>query len=169
MVYVRTTALLRCRAERIQDVGVWLVTTTKLTLMDRAGWPRNRDTMCRPAVPYVRIYRMEDVRITLAVAQVLSEFLDDVTTPRYGYELMQRTGFDSGKIYPILARLERAGWLVRRSEEVDPTKVGRPVRRHYRLTAEGASAARLELAHLRQGLAGSSWRPGAGRLAGEAP
>jgi hypothetical protein len=43
--------------------------------------------------------------MTLAVAAVLRVFLDDPDAPRYGYELMRRTGFPSGKLYPILARL----------------------------------------------------------------
>ena len=66
--------------------------------------------------PYVSILRMADVRMTIAVARVLREFLADVGEPRYGYELMQSTEFPSGKLYPILARLQHAGWLCRERE-----------------------------------------------------
>ena len=50
---------------------------------------------------------MSDVRVTVAVARVLREFVADASEPRYGYELMQLTGFPSGKLYPILARLQQ--------------------------------------------------------------
>lgn len=77
---------------------------------------------------------------------VLRVFLDDPREPRYGYELMRLTRFPSGKMYPILARLEAAGWLDRSWESIDPAVEGRPARRWYRLSEEGAAAARLELA-----------------------
>lgn len=65
-----------------------------------------------------------EVRLTLAVARVLREFLADASRPRYGYDLMQATGYPSGKLYPILARLQRAGWLGRAPEAVDPAQAG---------------------------------------------
>jgi PadR family transcriptional regulator PadR len=91
-----------------------------------------------------------EVRVTVAVAQILRELLADPEQPRYGYELMQLTGFPSGKLYPILARLENAGWLVKEREQVDPAQIGRPPRRLYRLTDAGAERARHELAVLRE-------------------
>ena len=100
--------------------------------------------------------------MTIAVAKVLRTFLDDVSQPRYGYELMRVTGFPSGKLYPILARLQRAGWLIREHEDIDPATAGRPARRLYRLSPAGIQAARHELAALTQQL-----QPGselAGRL-----
>ncbi|MFI0481121.1 PadR family transcriptional regulator [Actinomadura sp. 9N215] len=95
---------------------------------------------------------MDEVRVTLAVATVLRVFLDDVAQPRYGYELMQLTGFPSGKLYPLLARLERAGWLTKEIENVEPAAAGRPARRMYRLSEEGTQAARYELAKLNEQL-----------------
>lgn len=88
------------------------------------------------------------VRITVAVARVLREFLADASQSRYGYDLMQATGYPSGKLYPILARLKHAGWLTRTPEETDPSQAGRPARFLYRLTADGAVQARQELAAL---------------------
>jgi PadR family transcriptional regulator PadR len=85
---------------------------------------------------------MQDVRVTLAVATLLRLFLEDPAEPRYGYDLMRLTGYPSGKLYPILARLERAGWLRKEIEQIDPSAAGRPARRHYRLTDEGLTAAR---------------------------
>lgn len=84
--------------------------------------------------------------MTEAVAVVLRAFLDDAAEPRYGYELMRLTGFPSGKLYPVLARLLTAGWLVKEVEQIDPVSEGRPVRRLYRLSADGEIAAREQLA-----------------------
>lgn len=76
-------------------------------------------------------------------------FLDDPAVPVYGFDLMQRTRFPSGTVYPILARLERAGWITGQQEtRQDASGAGRPPRRLYRLTAEGAVAARAALAEL---------------------
>jgi PadR family transcriptional regulator, regulatory protein PadR len=109
---------------------------------------------------------MDDLRMTVAVATVLRIFLDEVSQPRYGYELMRLTGFASGKLYPLLARLQAAGWVVKEREEIDPAEAGRPVRRLYRLTPDGARAARIELAALNEQLrsraADTSLRPAAG-------
>jgi DNA-binding PadR family transcriptional regulator len=92
-------------------------------------------------------------RITLAVATVLRIFLDDVTAPRYGYELMHLTGFPSGKLYPILTRLQTAEWLIKHREDIDPKVAGRPVRWWYQLSEKGTAAARIELAALHEQLA----------------
>ena len=88
------------------------------------------------------------VRITTTVAKVLRNFLEDPTDPQYGFDLMQTTGLPSGTLYPILARLENAGWITGRREAIDPRAAARPVRRMYTLTADGATAARRELAQL---------------------
>jgi len=91
--------------------------------------------------------------MTLAVARVLREFLADPAQPRYGYELMGLTTFPSGKLYPVLARLVDAGWLTREREEVDACAAGRPARYLYRLSEQGAVAARRELTGLSEQLA----------------
>lgn len=89
-----------------------------------------------------------DVQITMTVAKVLRAFLDDPGEPRYGFELMKLTGLASGTLYPILARLESAGWLASGREEIDPAAECRPPRRMYRISAYGVQAARTELAAL---------------------
>jgi PadR family transcriptional regulator len=103
---------------------------------------------------------MPEVRITLAVIYVLQTFLADVNRSRYGYDLTRETGFPSGKLYPILACLQRAGWLIRETEDIDPAEAGRPARRLYQLSPAGLAAARREVAKLDQRL-----RSAAGRLA----
>jgi DNA-binding PadR family transcriptional regulator len=96
---------------------------------------------------------MSEVQITVAVARVLREFLSEPSANRYGYDLMRATSFPSGKLYPILARLVRIGWLVCEREDSDPAEAGRPSRFYYRLSADGVEAARYQLAVLDEQLA----------------
>ena len=91
---------------------------------------------------------VDDVRITVPTARLLAALLEDPDADRYGLELMDRTGLASGSLYPILTRLRRAGWVEAHWEEIDPTAAGRPARRYYRLTAEGASRAGAALSAL---------------------
>jgi len=105
--------------------------------------------------------------MTLTVARILREFLTNPSQPRYGYELMQATGFPSGKLYPPLAMLVKAGWLIREQEEIDPSREGRPARRLYLLSAGGAEAARYELAALSQQITPPPERPSRLRTEGE--
>jgi PadR family transcriptional regulator PadR len=88
------------------------------------------------------------VRITTAVATVLAAFLTEPTADRYGLDLMGSTGLPSGTLYPLLMRLQRAGWLTAEWEQIDPMTAARPARRYYRLTPDGVVAARTELAVL---------------------
>jgi DNA-binding PadR family transcriptional regulator len=89
------------------------------------------------------------VRITVPTARVLAVLLADPRTDRYGLDLMQATGLPSGTLYPILHRLQEAGWLAAHWEEIDPAEQGRPARRYYRLTPDGVAQARQALAELR--------------------
>ncbi|WP_250002562.1 PadR family transcriptional regulator [Actinoplanes sp. M2I2] len=93
---------------------------------------------------------MGEPRITASVLKVLAGLLAEPGAQRYGLELMQVTGLPSGTLYPILARLERTGWVESRWEQIDPAAEGRPSRRYYVLTADGAVAARREVALMRQ-------------------
>jgi DNA-binding PadR family transcriptional regulator len=92
------------------------------------------------------------IRMTTAVGRVLRQFLDNPSEPRYGFDLMRATGLASGTLYVMLARLERDGWLTSEQEQVNPAAAGRPARRLYRLTADGISNARIELAELSEQL-----------------
>jgi|SRR5450759_1221890 PadR family transcriptional regulator, regulatory protein PadR len=107
----------------------------------------------------------DEVRITTTVARVLRTFLDDTAQPRYGFELMRLTHLPSGTLYPIMARLESAGWLVSDREDIDPAAEGRPARRMYRISPRGAQLAHAELAALSSQLRPPA-RPG-GRIAPE--
>jgi PadR family transcriptional regulator, regulatory protein PadR len=91
---------------------------------------------------------MRDLDITPKMATVLKVFLEDPDQPRYGFELMKLTGLASGSLYPMLARLEEAGWLTKGKEDVDPRAAGRPARMHYTITGAAASVACIQLAEL---------------------
>ena len=91
---------------------------------------------------------MQDLDITPRMATVLKVFLEDPDQPRYGFELMKLTGMASGSLYPMLARLEGAGWLAKGKEVIDPRIAGRPARTNYSITGAAASAARIQLAEL---------------------
>lgn len=81
-------------------------------------------------------------RITGPTLRVLGEFCRRPLDRVSGIEILRSTGLASGTLYPILFRLEEAGWLESEWEEVLPTKVKRPRRRLYRITALGAANAR---------------------------
>jgi PadR family transcriptional regulator, regulatory protein PadR len=82
-----------------------------------------------------------DVRISLPTLRVLEAFLDRPAEALSGSDVQKRSGLASGTLYPILLRLEDAGWFVSRWETVDPSAVGRPRRRLYRLTPAGLARA----------------------------
>jgi DNA-binding PadR family transcriptional regulator len=93
------------------------------------------------------------LRVTATVATVLAAFLEDPDADRYGLELMRAVGQPSGTLYPILARLQDAGWVSAQWERVDTAAAGRPARRYYRLTPEGIDAARAAVTELSERLA----------------
>jgi PadR family transcriptional regulator, regulatory protein PadR len=88
-------------------------------------------------------------RMTLPTQLVLRALLEDPAQEMYGLQICQVAGLPSGTIHPILARLEGIGWLESRWEETDPHRQGRPRRRYYRLTPDGAEQARVALAQAR--------------------
>ena len=85
-------------------------------------------------------------RITLQTVAVLRVLLDDPLGEHYGLEISKVAGLPSGSLYPLLARLERDGWVTSDWEEVNEHEAGRRRRRYYRLTADGAIWAEQALA-----------------------
>lgn len=88
---------------------------------------------------------------SIATRLVFQAFLDSPSNETYGFELAQATGLPSGTIYPILRRLENAGFIKHRWAEV---QVGnqRRRRRYYELTGEGRKAAQAATSDQRQAL-----------------
>ena len=86
--------------------------------------------------------------MTLPTQLVLRAMLAEPTEEMYGLQIGQAAELPSGTIHPILARLEGYGWLESRWEEINPAEEGRPRRRYYRLSPEGAEHARTALARV---------------------
>ena len=84
--------------------------------------------------------------MTIPTQLVLEALVVDPGRELYGVEIGELATLRSGTVHPILARLEGVGWLSSRWEAIDPQVEGRPPRRYYRLTADGALAARAALA-----------------------
>jgi PadR family transcriptional regulator PadR len=97
--------------------------------------------------------------MTLQTAAVLSAFLTQPLEPRYGLEISKEAGLPSGTLYPILARLEQAGWVESFWEDIDQKVEQRRRRRYYKLTANGAAQARFALDRVQRKLV-PNWLPG---------
>ncbi len=82
-----------------------------------------------------------NVRMSLQTLKVLEAFLENPMSQLSGADIHQGSGIASGTLYPILLRLEAAGWFTSRWESVDPSSAGRPRRRLYRLTSAGLKRA----------------------------
>jgi PadR family transcriptional regulator PadR len=76
---------------------------------------------------------------TKNAVRVLEAFLDDPTKEVHGFRLVESLKIKSGVLYPLLIRYENIGWLESHWEKSDAPG---PRKRLYRLTAEGAPAAR---------------------------
>lgn len=70
------------------------------------------------------------------------------TEPISGAALSKALGVSSGTLYPMLARFERDGLFESEWEEVEPSLVGRPRKRLYRITGAGCDFARSALSKL---------------------
>jgi PadR family transcriptional regulator PadR len=88
-------------------------------------------------------------RMTLPTQLVLRALIAEPTREMYGLEIGREAELESGTIHPILARLERCGWLESRWEDRDPHEAGRPRRRYYRLTPDGIVGAARALDRVR--------------------
>lgn len=98
-------------------------------------------------------------RLTPATLDVLAAMLGEPERI-WGLRIVGLTSRPAGSVYPILERLERAGWVDSAWED-DPERSG-PRRRLYRLTSDGAEAARAAVARvpatrpaMRPGMAGA--------------
>lgn len=85
------------------------------------------------------------MRITRNVIDVL-EVLGTPNQEWWGLEIASVAGIPTPTVYGVLARLERAGCVEGRFEHIDPARAGRPPRRLYNLTPDGAEFARRAVA-----------------------
>jgi PadR family transcriptional regulator PadR len=89
--------------------------------------------------------KQDGPRMTLPTQLVLRAMLAEPAREMYGVQVCTEAGLPSGTIHPILARLERLGWVESRWEDTSPSERGRPRRRYYRMTEDGAERARIAL------------------------
>ncbi len=86
------------------------------------------------------------MKLTGPLERVLRVLIADPSASHYGYDLMKAAKLPSGTLYPMLARLQQEGLVASEWEPQRQDADGRPPRKYYRLTAEGARVAHLELA-----------------------
>ena len=78
---------------------------------------------------------------------------------RYGFDIMDASELPSGTVYPILARLEKAGFIRGRWEPAESAQRDkRPTRRYYEISAAGTKALARSVEHYRT-LGGISLNP----------
>lgn len=96
-------------------------------------------------------------RITAQTLKVLGALATEQPHGVSGAEIGRSTNLSSGTLYPILFRLERAGWLESCWEAEIPQDLGRPRRRYYKLTALGATSARAAFREVASAIGGLAW------------
>jgi PadR family transcriptional regulator PadR len=99
----------------------------------------------------------DEPRITGPTLKVLAALLSSPRDELSGAEVGRATKLASGTLYPILLRLEGAGWLDSRWETEDPKELGRPRRRFYRVTGVGARKAKIAVRDLEPAFGKLSW------------
>jgi PadR family transcriptional regulator, regulatory protein PadR len=96
-------------------------------------------------------------RLSAQTLKVLGAIMSAQQDELSGADVGRATKLASGTLYPILLRLEQAGWLESRWEAEDPQKLGRPRRRFYRLTELGIRRARAAFSELEPAFRRFSW------------
>jgi DNA-binding PadR family transcriptional regulator len=100
----------------------------------------------------------EKIRMSGPTLRLLKLLLENPREGQSGAQISKQTGIGSGTLYPLLQRLENASWLKSEWEKTDPSEVGRPRRRFYKLTGLGQNGARTALAELQTAPGVLSWR-----------
>jgi PadR family transcriptional regulator PadR len=96
-------------------------------------------------------------RLTAQTLKVLGAVMSPMHEEMSGAEIGRSTSLASGTLYPILFRLEEAGWLSSRWEVGDPSELGRPRRRLYRITGVGARKAKSAFREVLKPLKEFAW------------
>jgi len=91
---------------------------------------------------------MTKVRMSGQTLKLLKLMIERPREARSGAEISRLTSIGSGTLYPLLQRLEAAGWLTSEWENIEPSEAGRPRRRYYKLTGLGQTQAVAALSEL---------------------
>jgi PadR family transcriptional regulator PadR len=97
-------------------------------------------------------------RITTQTLKVLTALMSRTQDDVSGADIGRSTKLASGTLYPILMRLEDAGWVESRWERDSPQELGRPRRRFYKITGVGMKKARLAFREVVSPLQEFAWR-----------
>lgn len=98
---------------------------------------------------------VEQVRMSGPTLKLLKVLLEHPKEAMSGAQISRITSVGSGTLYPLLQRLEAAGWIVGDWEKVNPSEVGRPKRRLYKFTRSGQAAALREFAQYQTNAVGA--------------
>ncbi len=101
---------------------------------------------------------IDQPRLTTQTLKVLSTLMSRTQDEISGADIARSTKLSSGTLYPILMRLEEAGWVESHWETEDPHKLGRPRRRFYQATGLGIRKARSAFRELIIPLKELAWR-----------
>lgn len=77
------------------------------------------------------------IRMTDPTLRVLGALAEAHPQPLAGSDFINTIRIFSGTLYPILERLERAGWIEGKWEDVNPSEAKRPRRKYYTFTCQG--------------------------------
>lgn len=98
------------------------------------------------------------LRMTTQTLKVLTALMSQPDAELSGAEMARSTKLASGTLYPILIRLEEAGWVESRWETEKPQELGRPRRRLYQVTGVGMRKARAAFREMLLPLKEFAWR-----------
>lgn len=90
----------------------------------------------------------DNIRLSGPILRLLKMMIEKPLEGRSGADISKTLNIGSGTLYPLLQRLENAGWLKSEWEKLDPSEAGRPRRRYYKLTGEGQTRAARALSDL---------------------
>jgi PadR family transcriptional regulator, regulatory protein PadR len=96
-------------------------------------------------------------RLTAQTLKILGTLMTDKSDGLSGAEIGRATKLPSGTLYPILLRLEQAGWLESCWEAETPQELGRPRRRFYQLTGIGERNAKSAFRDVTSTIGGFEW------------
>jgi|SRR5271163_2956312 len=100
----------------------------------------------------------QTTQLTTQTIKVLAALMSGEELELSGAQIARSTQLASGTLYPILMRLEQAGLVESRWEVEEPSELGRPRRRFYRVTGMGARKAKAAIRNLVAPLGDLAWR-----------
>jgi DNA-binding PadR family transcriptional regulator len=100
---------------------------------------------------------VDQPRMSAQTLKVLAALMSSSKDGLSGAQVAREAKLASGTLYPILLRLEQAKWLESWWEDEDPSILGRPRRRFYRVTALGAKNTKAVFRELAPAFGGLAW------------